>query len=234
MVLATPAAYAIGCCFILCADPARQRCQRSDHLDSIWPIRHPGTCIQTRAGALTNLLPRQGGLPKGDVAEKWQMKRTPALLVEQTQRSIMAIFPNLSRRQVFTSAATITVAGIAPNLGFEASEIAQQAQVLAPPSKEAQAPSFSAVTLLRLREIAERNRVRQEAGLPLLSVPKELRRMKQAADAEKFRNLLRHIGSASTKRCCRGCAADAATHTGLRLAGSQVADCGLAHRSIGN
>jgi hypothetical protein len=29
--------------------------------------------IQTRAGALTNLLPWQGGLPKGDVAEKWQM-----------------------------------------------------------------------------------------------------------------------------------------------------------------
>ena len=44
-----------------------------NHLDSLSPIRHPVTCIQTRAGALTNLLPRQGGLPKGDVAEKWQM-----------------------------------------------------------------------------------------------------------------------------------------------------------------
>jgi hypothetical protein len=103
----------------------------------------------------------------------------------------VAIFPNLSRRQLLSSAATITVAGIAPNVGFEAharSEIAQQAQALGPPSKEAQAQNLSAVTLLRLREIAERNCVRQEAGLPLLSVPKELRRMKEVADAEKFRN----------------------------------------------
>jgi len=41
--------------------------------------------------------------------------------------------------------------------------------------------------MLRLQEIAERNSVRQQAGLPLLSVPKELRRMKEAADGEKFR-----------------------------------------------
>jgi hypothetical protein len=99
----------------------------------------------------------------------------------------MAIFPNLNRRQLLNSAATITVAGVAPNVGLEAhanSEIAHQAQALVPP----QAQNFSAVTLLRLREIAERNRVRQEAGLPLLSVPKELRRMKEVADTEKFRN----------------------------------------------
>jgi hypothetical protein len=92
---------------------------------------------------------------------------------------------------VVNSAATVTVAGIAPNVGLEAhanSEIAQQAQTLATPPEEAQAQSFSAVTSLRLREIAERNRVRQEAGLPLLSVRKELRRMKEAADVEKFRN----------------------------------------------
>jgi hypothetical protein len=103
----------------------------------------------------------------------------------------MADFPNLSRRQLLTSATTITVAGIAPNVGFEAhgrSEIAQEVQALAPPSKEAQAQNFCAVTLLRLREIAERNDARREAGLPLLSVPKELRRMKEVADAEKFRN----------------------------------------------
>jgi hypothetical protein len=97
----------------------------------------------------------------------------------------MAIFPNLSRRQLLSSAATITVAGIAPNVVYEVharSELAQQAQGLAPPSQ-----NFSAVTLLRLREIAERNRVRQEAGLPLVSVPRELRRMKEIADTEKFR-----------------------------------------------
>jgi hypothetical protein len=103
----------------------------------------------------------------------------------------MTILPNLSRRELLSTAATVSVAGIAPNVAFDAhakSEIAQEAQPLAPPSKEAEAQNFSAVTLLRLREIAERNRVRQEAGLPLLSVPKELRRMKEAAEAEKFRN----------------------------------------------
>ena len=82
-----------------------------------------------------------------------------------------------------------TVAGIAPNVGSvprATLEIAQQS--LASPPEEAQSQSFSAVTSLRLREIAERNLVRQEAGLPLLSVATELRRMKEIADAEKFRN----------------------------------------------
>jgi hypothetical protein len=154
------------------------------------------------------------------------MKRTPALLVEQTQESIVAIFPNLSRRQLLSSAATITVAGIAPNIACEAharSEIAQQAQELAPPSKEAQAQSFSAVTLLRLREIAERNDVRQEAGLPLLSVPKELRRMKEAADAEKFKNFAdAHRGRIHQKmlaRVRRRCGDPRWTPTGM-LSGS--------------
>jgi hypothetical protein len=53
--------------------PKAEQRASSDHLDSFWPMRNPVTRIQTRAGALTNLLPRQGGLPKGDVAEKWQM-----------------------------------------------------------------------------------------------------------------------------------------------------------------
>jgi hypothetical protein len=84
----------------------------------------------------------------------------------------MAIFLNPSRRQLLSSAATISVAGIAPDVVFDVharSEITQQAQALAPPSEEAQAQTFSSVTSLRPREIAERNRVRQEACLPLLS-----------------------------------------------------------------
>jgi hypothetical protein len=46
---------------------------------------------------------------------------------------------------------------------------------------------FSAATCSRLEEIAFRNRLRKEAGLPLLSVAKELRRMKTVADEEHFR-----------------------------------------------
>ena len=45
---------------------------------------------------------------------------------------------------------------------------------------------FSAATLRRLEEIALRNRLRKEAGLPLLSVVKELRRMKTVEDGERF------------------------------------------------
>jgi hypothetical protein len=102
----------------------------------------------------------------------------------------MTILPNLSRRQLLSTAATAAVAGIAPSITFDAharSEIAPQAQALAPSSKEAHVQNFSAVTLLRMREIAERNRVRQEAGLPLLSLATELRRMKDVADDKKFR-----------------------------------------------
>jgi hypothetical protein len=103
----------------------------------------------------------------------------------------MVVFPDLSRRQLLSSAATITAAGIAPNVeAHSRSEITQQAQALASPSKEAQPQRFSVVTSIRLREIAERNRARQEAGLPLLSVAKELRRLKEAVDAEKFRNFV--------------------------------------------
>ena len=45
---------------------------------------------------------------------------------------------------------------------------------------------FSAATLRRLKEIALRNSLRKEAGLPLLSVVKELRRMKTVEDGERF------------------------------------------------
>jgi hypothetical protein len=68
------------------------------------------------------------------------------LHVEQTRESIMTILPNLSRRQLLSTAATTAVAGIAPNVMLDAharSEIAQEAQALAPPSKEAQAQNFS-------------------------------------------------------------------------------------------
>jgi hypothetical protein len=102
----------------------------------------------------------------------------------------MAILPNINRRQLLTSAATIPVAGIAPDiLHTEApakTEIFPK-KAVASPYVKASGSEFDAVTVLSLREIADRNRIRHEAGLPLLSVPKELRRMKEAGDAEKFR-----------------------------------------------
>jgi hypothetical protein len=101
----------------------------------------------------------------------------------------MTILPNIDRRQLLISAPTVAVAGIARNIThgkvLAKSEIAQPTEALS--SIEAQTSNFDNVTVLRLREIAGRNRIRQDAGLPLLSVAKELRRMKEAADTEKFR-----------------------------------------------
>jgi hypothetical protein len=102
----------------------------------------------------------------------------------------MVILPSINRRHLMTATATIVVAGLAPNAtpadGLANSAIALPTEPLVPPAV-AHAGNFDAVTILRLREIAQRNRIRQEAGLPLLLAPKELRRMKEAADAEKFR-----------------------------------------------
>jgi hypothetical protein len=107
-----------------------------------------------------------------------------------TQESTVAILPNFNRRQLLTSAATITVAGIAPDIPH--AELAklgtpQPTQVSSPSPAQTQACNFGRVTVLRFRQIAERNRIRREAGLPLLSVSKELRRMKEVADTERFR-----------------------------------------------
>jgi hypothetical protein len=103
---------------------------------------------------------------------------------------VMAILPNINRRGLLTSAATITVTGILPNITH--TEALADVQIVHPkkplaPCADVQTRNFDSVTVLRLRNILERNAIRQEAALPLLSVPKELRRMKKAADAEKFR-----------------------------------------------
>jgi hypothetical protein len=103
----------------------------------------------------------------------------------------MAILPNIDRRQLLISAATVPLAGIAPNIArgeaLAKSEIAQPTKMLSLSSADVEHLNFDRVTVLRLRDVAERNRIRLEARLPLLSVAKELRRIKEAADTEKFR-----------------------------------------------
>jgi hypothetical protein len=46
--------------------------QRFDHLDYFGPSAILSPASRRGLALLTNLLPRQGGLPKGDVAEQWQ------------------------------------------------------------------------------------------------------------------------------------------------------------------
>jgi hypothetical protein len=85
----------------------------------------------------------------------------------------------IDRRQLLVSGAVITTTGIMP-----ADARAEPADItgLAPATiSELEPPAWNvcAVTARRIEEIAARNRIR---GLPVLSIPKELRRMKIAAD----------------------------------------------------
>ena len=88
----------------------------------------------------------------------------------------------LDRRQLLTSAAAIAATGIVPSYGqVEAATPAELGS-----AAEIQTWNVCAATAHRIAEIAKRNRIRQEAGLPLLSIAKELRRMKTAEDQAEF------------------------------------------------
>jgi hypothetical protein len=96
----------------------------------------------------------------------------------------------IDRRQVLlASAVALTAAGMASvTENAEATEPAQELDLAKalPVSSEAWASVISDTTAFRIQEIEARNRLREESGLPVLSIPKELRRMKMAADQEVF------------------------------------------------
>ncbi len=95
-------------------------------------------------------------------------------------------FPlRIDRRRLLASAVAIPAASIVPvgNHAHTAAGAVIQSSAVAP---EAEAANVCSVTTTRLAEIARRNCLRNEFGLPLLPVAKELRRMKTAADTEKF------------------------------------------------
>jgi hypothetical protein len=97
--------------------------------------------------------------------------------------------PGLSvdRRQLLVTAAAVTAAGIVPNAeAVGATNSVQAASVTKAWVSETPALNVCAGTAQKIQEIAARNIIRAEAGLPLLSVPQELRRMKQATDAMAF------------------------------------------------
>ena len=89
---------------------------------------------------------------------------------------------SLDRRQLLTSAAVIAATGIVPNYGEV--EATTPSEVVS--AAEIPAWNVCAATASRIEEIAKRNRIREEALLPLLSVAKELRRMKTAEEQAKF------------------------------------------------
>jgi hypothetical protein len=71
----------------------------------------------------------------------------------------------------------------------EVSNSGQAVTVAAIPTSETAAWNVCASTAQKIEEIAARNIIRAEAGLPLLSVPQELRRMKMMEDAAEFEQL---------------------------------------------
>jgi hypothetical protein len=89
----------------------------------------------------------------------------------------------INRRRLLASAAAATTAALAPPFGEPGEAAAIQTEPLAP---GVAAQSFSAANAKRLLEIARRNSLRKEAGLPLLSVSKEIRLMKSVEAAERF------------------------------------------------
>jgi hypothetical protein len=64
------------------------------------------------------------------------------------------------------------------------------------PTSEPSPLNVCAATVRRIEEIIARNRIRSEACLPLLSIPKELRRMKTADDLAEFERFAAHHSEA--------------------------------------
>ena len=92
----------------------------------------------------------------------------------------------LDRRQLLASAAAL---GIGKVPGIETAEISnsgQAATVAKFARSETAAWNVCSSTAQKIEEIAARNIIRAEAGLPLLSIPRELRRMKNVDNAAEF------------------------------------------------
>jgi hypothetical protein len=93
----------------------------------------------------------------------------------------------IDRRRLLASAAALSVGNI------PAVEAAVEVATSGPavigaeiPTSDTPAWNICAGTAQKIEEIVARNVIRAEAGLPLLSVARELRRMKQVTDAMAF------------------------------------------------
>jgi hypothetical protein len=87
----------------------------------------------------------------------------------------------MSRRQLLATVAAIPMSGILPP-----QVSADAVPVPSIPTSEPSPLNVCSATARHIEEIIARNRIRAEACLPLLSIPKELRRMKMVDDAAAF------------------------------------------------
>jgi hypothetical protein len=94
---------------------------------------------------------------------------------------------SLDRRQLLASAATLSI-GTIPGIeaAAEVTNSGQAVPVAEIARSETAAWNVCAGTARKIKEIAARNIIRAEAGLPLLSVPQELRKIKDAEIAAEF------------------------------------------------
>jgi hypothetical protein len=89
-------------------------------------------------------------------------------------------FPlNINRRRLLATGAAAATAAIAPGAGGGRPRQCGSTGIIA---RRGTTPQ----RVRRLLDIARRNEIRREAGLPLLSTVKELRRLKQYEDGELF------------------------------------------------
>jgi hypothetical protein len=94
---------------------------------------------------------------------------------------------SLDRRRLLASAAALSVGNIAGvDTAHQVFNSGQAVTVAEMPTSNAAARNVCAGTARKIEEIAARNIIRAEAGLPLLSVPQELRKIKDAEIAAEF------------------------------------------------
>jgi len=110
--------------------------------------------------------------------------------------------PSINRRSLITAAAAATAAGIVPIAGPGNANLVRIVEALAPPSfmPEYGLRHMCAATARRIREIERRNEVRREAGRPILTIPKELRRMWRQAELQAFERFEAANGAAVWKQ----------------------------------
>jgi hypothetical protein len=127
------------------------------------------------------------------VVETTSQRRLPALLDAEMEGDMARLNQSepsvgLDRRQLL--AATAAALGIGTVPGIEAAAEVTNSGPAVPVAEiarsETAAWNVCAGTARKIKEIAARNIIRAEAGLPLLSIPRELRRMKQVTDAMAF------------------------------------------------
>jgi hypothetical protein len=94
--------------------------------------------------------------------------------------------PNIDRRRLLVSAVALAGSSIEPGVGYAKAASATAAAQSIASAPGVQDLNVRPATARRLLEIERRNLLRAEAHLPLLSITKELRRMKQQEVSEEF------------------------------------------------